>query len=89
MATFVPPSINQTASLPYAPGTRKDCYLYATGSELQVDLGASSYDSTCELIAAVKGISPDTLLNWSFTLFSPKSYLCLITLQESVSQHHL
>ncbi|KAL3440477.1 hypothetical protein BJX65DRAFT_314774 [Aspergillus insuetus] len=68
-ATYTPgPITNQTTVLPFAPGTRRDCVLYSDGPDMQVDLGASSYDSPCELFAEMNNISLDTLSNWNPSL---------------------
>ncbi|KAL2822658.1 hypothetical protein BJX63DRAFT_417678 [Aspergillus granulosus] len=68
-ATYTPgPITNQTTVLPFAPGTRRDCVLYSDELDMQIDLGASSYDSPCELFADMNNISLDTLSNWNPSL---------------------
>ncbi|KAL3453555.1 hypothetical protein BJX65DRAFT_292598 [Aspergillus insuetus] len=58
-ATFTPPAnVSLPTDRPLASGTRKDCYLYVDGGEFQFDIGGTSFNSVCDLIA----------LSWSISL---------------------
>ncbi|KAK2610141.1 hypothetical protein N8I77_003595 [Diaporthe amygdali] len=70
-ATYTPPAITGLpAILPLANGTRKDCYLFVDGSQLQVeyDLANTLYISTCQALAGGWGVSLEELQNWNPSL---------------------
>ncbi|KAL3486679.1 hypothetical protein BJX62DRAFT_228560 [Aspergillus germanicus] len=64
-ATYTPPALNQTSPLPFANGTRGDCYIYVDGAELQVDIAGTFYASTCDALVHTWGISAEQLENCS------------------------
>jgi hypothetical protein len=64
-ATYTPPKITGLpTSLPLAPETRKDCFVYVGGSDLQVDIGFTFFTSVCDALAQGWGISLEELRNW-------------------------
>jgi hypothetical protein len=64
-ATFIAPAITGVATqLPKTKSTRKDCHVFADGSELQVDMTYSFSFSACAEIAEVWSIKLDELQNW-------------------------
>ncbi|KAG8161313.1 hypothetical protein KVR01_009577 [Diaporthe batatas] len=70
-ATYTPPAITGLpVVLPIANGTRKDCYLFVDGEQLQVsyDLASTVYTSTCHALAGGWGISLEELQNWNPSL---------------------
>lgn len=72
-ATYTPPKITGLpTTLPVAPGTRKDCHIYANGEELNIDITYSSYSSVCEALVDGWGITPDQLHNWCVLWPYPK-----------------
>ena len=64
-ATYVPPIINLTQILPFAPGTRLDCVLYMNGADQYVD---TTQGNQCENITSGWGVSSDQLSNWNPSL---------------------
>lgn len=66
-ATFTAPAITGLPVLyPLADGTRKDCFLYMEGSEIEAPPGFSA--NRCAAVAAGWGIEPEQLQNWQVTL---------------------
>ena len=63
-ATWVPPVLNITA-LPFANGTRNNCYTYKDGSQMQysniLDLG---YLSACDFVGSYYDVTLGELKNW-------------------------
>ncbi|KAL2817249.1 hypothetical protein BDW59DRAFT_166063 [Aspergillus cavernicola] len=76
-ATYTPPKITGLpTSLPLAPGTRKDCFVYAVGSDLEVDIGFTFFTSVCDALAQGWGISLEELQNWNPSLNTTNSTAC-------------
>jgi hypothetical protein len=51
-ATFtVPANMSIPTLSPMAPGTRRDCYLYTEGADMQYDIAGTMYSSICQLMA--------------------------------------
>ncbi|RSL86748.1 hypothetical protein CDV31_016358 [Fusarium ambrosium] len=68
-ATFTAPVITGVATyLPRANGTRKDCYIFMDGTDLQVDMSWGFSFSACVEVVNVWGISLDELQNWNPSL---------------------
>lgn len=64
-ATYTAPQVTGLpTSLPFAKGTRKDCYAYANGADLNIDITYSTYKSVCEALAFGWGIGLTQLQNW-------------------------
>ncbi|KEY64329.1 hypothetical protein S7711_09874, partial [Stachybotrys chartarum IBT 7711] len=78
-ATFSPPAITGLPThLPRAQGTRRDCYIYMDGTELQYDMSWGSFLSACAEIAGVWEIALDELHNWNPSL-DPTSTDCVFS----------
>ncbi|KAL4746388.1 hypothetical protein BDW72DRAFT_197744 [Aspergillus terricola var. indicus] len=76
-ATYTPPKITgMPTSLPLAPGTRKDCFAYAAGSDLGVDIGFTFFTSICDALAQGWGISLEELQNWNPSFNTTNSTDC-------------
>ncbi|KAL5040877.1 hypothetical protein BDW71DRAFT_212672 [Aspergillus fruticulosus] len=76
-ATYTPPKITGLpTSLPVAPGTRKDCFVYAAGSDLDVDIGFTFFTSVCDALAKGWGISLEELQNWNPSFNTTNSTDC-------------
>lgn len=71
-ATYTAPKITSLpTALPLAKGTRKDCYVYAEGSDLNIDITYSYYDSVCEALASGWGVELEQLQNWRVAILHP------------------
>ncbi|GKU03002.1 unnamed protein product [Fusarium langsethiae] len=65
-ATFTVP--RRPEKLPLAKGTRKDCFLYADGSDLHLDSSWVFDGSECERLVRAWRITLEELQNWNPTL---------------------
>lgn len=72
-ATYTAPQITGLpTSLPLAKGTRKDCYAYADGADLSIDITYSKYKSVCEALASGWGIKMEQIQNWLVWILRPQ-----------------
>ena len=77
--------LNISVPLPFAKGTRSDCYLYINGGDLDVDTEYTGHTSKCSAAAAGWQITVLELNNWNPSLkvedascsFDPKYSYCI------------
>ncbi|RMJ21574.1 LysM domain-containing protein, partial [Aspergillus sp. HF37] len=68
-ATYTPPPITGLPQhLPLAHGTRSDCFAYANGADLDVDITYTYYKSVCDALAHGWGVTLEQLQNWNPSL---------------------
>ncbi|KAL3442262.1 hypothetical protein BJX65DRAFT_313042 [Aspergillus insuetus] len=78
---------------PMAPGTRRDCYLYTEGADMQYDIAGTMYSSICQLMAEGWDMSLTDLetlnpsLNTSSTACAPEPQYqyCMQLLEDSLT----
>ncbi|KAJ0414307.1 hypothetical protein BJY00DRAFT_318933 [Aspergillus carlsbadensis] len=93
-ATFtVPANMSIPTLSPMAPGTRKDCYLYTEGADMQYNIAGTMYSSICQLMAEGWDMSLTELetLNPSLNTSSkacapdPQYQYCMQLLEDSLT----
>ncbi|KAF2126083.1 carbohydrate-binding module family 50 protein [Dothidotthia symphoricarpi CBS 119687] len=66
--TFAPASTTWTPQItrvPFASGTRDDCYRYFDGSRMQTDISGTNFRHQCDLAASVYDVSLEEILLWN------------------------
>ncbi|KAI1380748.1 hypothetical protein F4677DRAFT_441082 [Hypoxylon crocopeplum] len=74
-ATFTPPAITGLpTNAPLAEGTRKDCFVFANGENLAVDMELfPSFSSACQVLAVGWGVTLEQIANWNPSLVTNSS----------------